>query len=118
MRACASSACAHAADQAAEAAEAAGPRRTAERTAGRELRAVHAALDRSAVETGSSEAKTRLEAESLRARLDAATTRLHALEREKRLEQARGAGESAATQTELLRAQAVAATLSAGAGLR
>ena len=99
----------HAADQATAEAEAQG--RDVAEVLRREVRALHAALDRAAVDAGAGEAKTRAEADALRARLEAAASRLQALERERRLEQARGAGDYAATQTELLRAQAVAATL-------
>jgi chromosome segregation ATPase len=98
-----------AADQAVADAEAQG-RAVAESLRG-ELRVAHAALDRAAVEAGAAEAKTRAEVEPLLKRLEAATARVQALERERRLEQARGTGESSATATELLRAQAVSASL-------
>jgi chromosome segregation ATPase len=97
------------AEQAAADAEAQG-RAVAETLRG-ELRAVHASLDRAAVEAGGAEARTRTEVEPLLKRLEAAAARVQTLEREKRLEAARGTGESSAIQTELLRAQAVSASL-------
>jgi signal transduction histidine kinase len=97
----------HAADQATADAEAQG--RAVAEALRREMRVIHASLDQAAVEAGAAEAKARGEADALRGRLESAIARLQALEREKRLDQARGTGESAAVQTELLRAQAVAA---------
>ena len=98
-----------ASDQATADAEAQG-RAVAEALRG-ELRAAHAALDRAAVEAGAAEAKARSEVEPVLKRLEAATARVQALERERRLEQARGTGESTAIATELSRAQAVSASL-------
>ena len=77
----------------------------------KELRSAHAALDRAAVEAGGAEARIKAEVEPLLKRLEAAMARVQALEREKRLETARGTGESSAISTELLRAQAVSASL-------
>ena len=97
------------AERAAADAEASG--RVVEETVRRELRVAHAALDRAAAESGAQEGRAKAENEALRQRLESASARLQELDREKRLERARGSGDVLAVQTELQRAQAVAAAL-------
>jgi hypothetical protein len=91
--------------------DAAATERAVEESLRRDLRAAHAALDRAAAQAGQTESQLKGENDSLRARLEAAATRLQSFEREKRLELARGTGDLNALQTEVQRALATAAAL-------
>lgn len=94
-----------------EAADAEASQRAVAEGLRREVREAKAAADRALAEAGAKEARARLEVETLSKRLVDAVGRLQGLEREKKLEAARGAGDASALQSELERARAAAAAL-------
>jgi signal transduction histidine kinase len=98
----------------ASAAEAAG--RALAESLRRDLREVKEALERTVGEASAQEARAKAEIEVLSKRLIAAVSRLQTLEREKRLEAGRVAGDASAVQAELERTQAVVASLRAEMG--